>query len=621
MDNTIKMRSGDYFLPVDVEYKNDRLYFSFRYHPAYFPLMDEIKAMEKRTWHQDEKKWSIPLTERNQITLKYLIQGQENPFEIYSAPIINHKSSLNLWPHQQNMMDFMLTRRKCIIAADTGTGKTLSLLATIIETGADPKDVFYVTTTASIQAFMEEIRKWGIEFMPQLMTFERLVRLTKEWTLDDKLPYVLIADESHKLKTDGTARSDAFRNMADAVRKVYKDSYILLASGTPAPNTPIDYWNQCEIACPGFLKESSPKLLTKTLAFQELTETPHGMAYKVKGWRDDAKKCGVCGEYKEKCNRADCTYKPSINEVERLYNRLKGLVLVVDKKEVLSWLPDKNYRVYDCTPTEEMLSLAETIEGISENAMESLVKLRALSDGFQYFDTVDGEKVCAACEGKGFGVNFEVLENEEDWFGIINEAVETKGKCFICDGTGKVPNIKRAVETIDSPKLKALGELLEEYDRRVIIYASFHASIDRIKEFCLSKRWAVFSVDGRGWKGVTPSGDVIAKDDMIKYFQGNELEKIAWVGHPQTSGTGLTLTASPVAIFYSNSFKADDRFQAEDRIHRPGMDLNKGATIIDLCCLETDNVIREAILKKEKLQNITLGKIREAINVQRRKTS
>lgn len=72
---------------------------------------------------------------------------------------------------------------------------------------------------------------------------------------------------------------------------------------------------------------------------------------------------------------------------------------------------------------------------------------------------------------------------------------------------------------------------------------------------------------------------------------------------------GLTLTASPAAIFYSNDFKAENRMQAEDRIHRIGMDESRGATIIDLFCLETDRMIYENLLKKKDLQRITMGDI------------
>ena len=47
-------------------------------------------------------------------------------------------------------------------------------------------------------------------------------------------------------------------HLADAVRNEHGwDGYIWEMSGTPAPKSPVDWWNQCEIACPGFLAEGT----------------------------------------------------------------------------------------------------------------------------------------------------------------------------------------------------------------------------------------------------------------------------------------------------------------------------------------------------------------------------
>ena len=76
---------------------------------------------------------------------------------------------------------------------------------------------------------------------------------------------------------------------------------------------------------------------------------------------------------------------------------------------------------------------------------------------------------------------------------------------------------------------------------------------------------------------------------------------------------GLTLTASPSLFYYSNSFNADDRLQSQDRIHRLGMDTNRGATIIDVVHLDIDQYIIDNLERKQKLQNLTMGQLREAM--------
>ena len=76
---------------------------------------------------------------------------------------------------------------------------------------------------------------------------------------------------------------------------------------------------------------------------------------------------------------------------------------------------------------------------------------------------------------------------------------------------------------------------------------------------------------------------------------------------------GITLTASPTICYYSNDFNAESRIQSEDRIHRPGMDVNLGATIIDLIHLPSDLLVLKNLQKKRDLQGLTLGEMKQAI--------
>ena len=70
---------------------------------------------------------------------------------------------------------------------------------------------------------------------------------------------------------------------------------------------------------------------------------------------------------------------------------------------------------------------------------------------------------------------------------------------------------------------------------------------------------------------------------------------------------GLTLTASPGCVFWSNTFNAVDRLQAQDRIHRLGMDVIRGATIYDLYHLPTDYLVAANLTEKIARQDLTMG--------------
>ena len=88
-----------------------------------------------------------------------------------------------------------------------------------------------------------------------------------------------------------------------------------------------------------------------------------------------------------------------------------------------------------------------------------------------------------------------------------------------------------------------------------------------------------------------------------------EYPKVCFVGHPQAGGMALTLTASPTALFYSNSFHGEARMQAEDRFHRAGMDTNRACRIIDMIYLASDKIVLDNLKNKKKLQSISLGEL------------
>lgn len=62
-----------------------------------------------------------------------------------------------------------------------------------------------------------------------------------------------------------------------------------------------------------------------------------------------------------------------------------------------------------------------------------------------------------------------------------------------------------------------------------------------------------------------------------------------------------------MAVYYSNTNKGEDRSQSEDRIHRPGADINKGCTIYDLIHLPQDLVILNSLKRKRDLESMTMG--------------
>lgn len=416
-------------------------------------------------------------------------------------------------------------------------------------------------------------------------------------------------------------------------------------SGSPAPKSPADWYSQCEIARPGFIMEGDIHRFKKRLAVivdRENGITGGSFPHLVT-WRDDENKCAVCGEYEDSELHSEefivlqtgHHFQKSRNEVSYLYERMKGLVLVKFKKDCID-LPDKTYRVIRCKPTNEIQRTAQLIAKRTAGAAKALTLLRELSDGFQYIETPDGTETCPCCKGQkaipqhvyigpgAIDLDAQIASGIEVTNGphILLEPQEfykqdkyphywkeQNAACPECDGLGERTKYIRTVKEVKCPKDQILIDLLEEYDDvgRLVIYAGFTGSVDRCFNITKGQDWHIIKVDGRGWSTTLP--DVTDPQDMLKAFQDKVVPRLAFIGHPGSAGMGLTLTASPAVVYYSNDFNAESRIQSEDRIHRPGMDANLGATIIDLIHLPTDEYVLENLKKKRDLQSMSLGQL------------
>lgn len=627
--------SGDKYIPCDV-WDNEEDWI-FKIPPPWVApdLFGEIRVMKGRTFDFPNKLWKVPKLKRNYVALGYLLKDGDDPFERYFDDIPHINTERPLWEHQQWMLDFIMARQQCIVAAEQGTGKTLAYIEAMERSGIDPNEIWYVSTIPSIASLREELEYWESSVTPKIFTFDKLTRLVENWEEGMMPPRFLIGDESQKLKGTRSKRSIAFSRLSDAMREVYDKSFVILGTGTPAPKAPTDWWMQCEIACPGFVKEGDVKYFESNLSLVEFEETDAGQKRPKRiTWWDDEKKCKKCGCFKGDCHKGDdCIYQASVNEIARLDDRLEGLVLNIRKKDVQKDLPDKFYKVWRLPISKEMEETSKFVTEHSVTAIETLVNLRALSDGFQYYEEKTGEtKPCPFCnEGVSDEARLEEFDDDDYYdddvtdfesfeeFGTVSE-----GTCEMCEGTGLLDKVKRKYTTINTPKLEATEQILSDHEDggRIVIFGAFQAALDRVEELCLKNGWTVFKIDGRGWKCSTPenAGPRILKRDMIKVFQRrhkNEdlsIERVVWLGHPKSSGTGLTLTESPTILYYSNSFDGEDRMQSEDRIHRPGMDINKGATIIDLIHLQADELVMDNLRNKVLLQSLSLGDISKAMN-------
>lgn len=601
---------------------------------APFEFKDELKSMRGSRWHgyiegDNRKIWSVEDCFRNRFQIQYL--SGEDPYAWFDQEVKQHEYTRPLRSHQREMADHFLTYHYGIMAAEMGVGKTLVAISIMEMSGV--KDWWFVAPKKVCEAIKREFKKWNLSpaINVELMTYEAFTRRMDEWTKDEPLPQGVVFDESSRLKTDGAQRTKAAQFLADKIRERHGyDGYVILMSGTPSPKSPVDWWSQAEIAWPGFLREGSERAFKYRLAFLADREFGAGGVHKeLVSWRDDERKCDVCGLYEHEgphqydLDEPDAKvhkYKPSVNEVALMYERLKGLVIIKHKKDCLE-LPDKQYRIVRCPPSPATLRVAQAIAAASPTAVQGATLLRELSDGFMYREEKDGMTKCPTCHATGEIEEWYDPNDEERTFGAIDfldpELVEQLQKrnvtCPRCEGTKEVPKMVRVAKEVPCPKEDALKELLEENEEhgRIVVAGGFTGSVDRIQRICLSEGWDVVRCDGTGFRVFRRESDgeikCLHKVAPLDYWADMNNPRVAFVCHPESGGLGLTLTEACMLVVWSNSFKPEYRIQLEDRIHRDGMDTNRGATIVDLIHLPTDERTLRIIRENRKLELLTMG--------------
>ena len=129
---------------------------------------------------------------------------------------------------------------------------------------------------------------------------------------------------------------------------------------------------------------------------------------------------------------------------------------------------------------------------------------------------------------------------------------------------------KDVVEFDAGPRLSVLEEILEETDRKVLIFAMFRSSIDSIHNHLTKKGFHVELIHG----GVTPN----KRADTIRRFQ-NEQDPRVLVMQPQASAHGITLTAADTVVFYGPLMSVEQYIQCIARADRKGQDAGKVTVI------------------------------------------
>ncbi len=304
------------------------------------------------------------------------------------------------------------------------------------------------------------------------------------------------ADEARRIKSPG----------ADRTKYVLKSSrlatYRRLLNGTPVPNGPFDLYSQMLFLDPNFWK---PLGISTFSAFKAY------FGVFIKGHCSDGS--GGVREFPQLV---------SYRNLDVLHKILDSICTRVTKDDVLKDLPEKLYtrrsfeltgearRVYDTLSEDFIAHLGGGDIVTAPLALTRLLRLQQITSGFVPADTNDD--------------NFNFID------------------------LGK-----------NNPRLDMLVEMAEDVPHKVIIWARFRRSIDKIMD-ALGKRAVRY--DG----SVDEDGRARALEAMEK---GDEQ---FFVANAATAGEGLTIVTAKSSYYYENTYNLAERLQSEDRNHRIGQD-------------------------------------------------
>ena len=175
---------------------------------------------------------------------------------------------------------------------------------------------------------------------------------------------------------------------------------------------------------------------------------------------------------------------------------------------------------------------------------------------------------------------------------VINKIAILTKLCQITGNNFKLDDEKTVkIDNKHNPKLERCMEIIAEAlgnNQQVIVWCRYRAEIQDLIQACRMAK-----IPAVNYFGDTAGAE---KKAAIEAFQSGAAK--VFISNPQSGGTGITLTAASVVIYYSNSFSLHDRLQSEDRAHRIGQNSDKVLYINLLARNTVDEYIQFALSNK-----------------------
>ena len=456
------------------------------------------------------------------------------------------KTDLPLMEHQANNLELSRLYPSWLFADDTGTGKTLTGISIILDKNAR---TLIVCPKNNIESpWIDEIEKWAPDLSPftvNLYTFWKRgpkhrdalkkelmackVAVTNYDSFKSQIDLIkavgfpmLILDESHKVSNPAT----------DTTKKITKHSagskFIYEFTGTPAPNSRLEYFSQFRILDPNIFGWS----ITAFKARYFNQDPVRRYKFYFKKFNPETGE-NLEKEFNDKLkSRSSHVSKFDVLDLpERTFNMR---YVELSKEEAKAYIDMKNNLAAEFEqqkreyyeqgfikglPEDE---LGRKYQSIAANQAVKTMKLRQITSGFAYVGN-DGQEVPLPYRQKGI--------------------------------------------TIGTSKLDELKELLAEIgDHQVIITYQFHYEVEQIERLFWDEKKGKFG--GKTYGIIDGTKNDTERYEARRNFESGHNQYL--LGHTQSISTGLNLQMCQYMIHLSIDYSALNQGQAQDRIFRKG---------------------------------------------------
>ena len=471
----------------------------------------------------------------------------------------NERSGRTLYPHQEEAVKFLTSKKKAILADDMGYGKTTeAIVSSLVD---DYKHVLIVCPASVKETWRKELSmyvddddivivngsEWkdakftiiNYDILDNFYTIPTQVVKTKELNVDDDGNVVketkerTIVSRSTKIINDAMEKSQLFQSHFDLFiideahrlsnatsnrSKIIKDLVsrskpkgIYELTGTPITNRPINFYNLLKII-----------------------DAPVASDWKT---------------YVERyCDGKSFYKKNERNAYTAMYlkrvHKNSWYDLTYDEKVELNGILDKKcHKIWKTDGQSNLDELQEVIKPYYLRREKEDLK-NMVSKTVKY-------------------IRYELTKSEKASYDKVwNEYIEKNADTKSVDEMLKYQKLTEntilrqwLAHTMLKRTIKLAKKCIKE-GHKVIIFCSYDDEINSLRE-------------AFGGICVYHNGKINEKkkNEAVEKFQNDSNIKV-FIGNITSAGVGLTLTAGDVAIFNSISWQSGENIQSEDRIHR-----------------------------------------------------